>query len=268
MLNSAATFPDPPNDSMIFDDWFSIWRNLSALRFKLQQGKTIFIYPAKMKTIGQRIDEIRRQRGLTKTDIWKPLGLSSGAYTHWMNGGKLNAENLMKVAAILQVDVTWLETGKESPTRGTAGKAIDMDEHPEYSAVKRVRFKLSAGVSGYEVEYLTEHLAPIYFRRDWLKARGLGADKLLAVEIIGQSMEPSLFEGDVVVINTADTVPQDGEPFAANYDGELVIKRLKKDVGEWFLSSDNQDKRRFPDKRCDERTILIGKVVYKQSERV
>jgi phage repressor protein C with HTH and peptisase S24 domain len=60
----------------------------------------------------------------------------------------------------------------------------------------------------------------------------------------------------------------DGEVFAANYDGELVVKRLVRDAGEWWLSSDNRDERRYPRKRCDEHTFILGRIVHKQSERI
>lgn len=218
-----------------------------------------------MKTIGQRIEEVRIERSLSKTDVWKGAGLSSGVYAQWLAGSKLSAESLLKVASLLGVDPHWLETGKgQKERRG----AIDLEHHPEYSAIKRVRFKISAGVSGYEVEYLNGERAPIFFRRDWLEDRGLNPENLMAVAVSGQSMETSLYEGDLVVVNVADIAARDGEVFAVNYDGELVIKRLIKDAGDWYLSSDNQDKRRYPNKLCDERTIIIGRIVHKQSERI
>ncbi len=170
------------------------------------------------------------------------------------------------LASYFGVDALWLANGKGQmrPSK----QAIEINEHSEYTAIKRVKFKLSAGVSGYEVEYLNGHRAPIFLPRDWVTARGFDAEQLFAVEVQGQSMEPSLFSGDLVVVNTADQVPTDGEAFAANYEGELVVKRLVRNNGDWFLYSDNQDKRRFPDKRCDERTSLIGRIVWKQGERI
>jgi phage repressor protein C with HTH and peptisase S24 domain len=81
-------------------------------------------------------------------------------------------------------------------------------------------------------------------------------------------MEPALWDGDLVVINTADTSPHDGDAFAMNYEGELVIKRLRRDAGEWWATSDNADQRRFAPKRCTEDVKIIGRVVYKQSERI
>ena len=41
--------------------------------------------------------------------------------------------------------------------------------------------------------------------------------------------------GDTVVINTAQAEPKDGAVFAVNYEGQLVIKRLVRDAGQWWL---------------------------------
>jgi hypothetical protein len=47
-----------------------------------------------------------------------------------------------------------------------------------------------------------------------------------------------------------------------------VIKRLVRDAGRWWLSSDNADQRRFARKLCsDAGCLLIGELVFRQSER-
>ena len=71
-----------------------------------------------------------------------------------------------------------------------------------------------------------------------------------------------------MIVNTAQTQPKDGVVFAVNYEGEMVIKRLIRDDGQWWLSSDNPDQRRYPRKVCHEGVKLIGEVVHKQSERI
>lgn len=219
-------------------------------------------------TFAKRIKLAISEAGATKKALSGAVGVSPSAITQWTDGStkSIEGENLVKAARFLGVSPDWLATGKGEMK---AAKAVtEVDEHSDFKAIKRVKFKLSAGISGYEIEYLNGHRAPIFFRRDWLEARNLDADNLFAVEVSGSSMETSLFEGDLVVVNTADTAPRDGHVFAANYEGELVVKRLIRNGGEWFLSSDNQDKRRYPDKLCDERTFLIGIVVHKQSERI
>ena len=100
-------------------------------------------------------------------------------------------------------------------------------------------------------------------------AHQVAADpQLLALKVQGASMETGLYDGDTVVVNLADTTPLDGEVFAFNFEGECVIKRLKRDAGEWWLTSDNPDKRRFPDKRCTDGVQVLGRIVFKQSERI
>lgn len=156
----------------------------------------------------------------------------------------------------------------KSTPEGAHQQPIDLNSHPDLREVPRVQFKLSAGVSGYSVEPENGNGKPIFFREDWFSTNGYRPEKLFAVRVSGASMEPSLWEGDLIVVNTADQTPRDGEAFALNYEGELVIKRLRRDAGEWWATSDNADQRRFAPKRCTEDVKIIGRVVYKQSERI
>ncbi len=126
----------------------------------------------------------------------------------------------------------------------------------------------AAGMTGFAIEAATSDVPPIVIRKDWLDQRGYRPEKLLASRVNGASMEPTLFDGDLVVINTAQTEPRDGRAFALNYEGMLSIKRLVRDAGEWWIRSDNPDKRHWPDKRCHDGVTTIGEVVYRQSERV
>ncbi len=145
---------------------------------------------------------------------------------------------------------------------------IDLENNPEYPAVRRVTFKLSAGASGFGIEYSDEEGPPIVFRRDWYDRNGYRPEKLLAVRVCNGSMEPGLYDGDTVIVNTDVADPVDGAVFAVNYEGEMVVKRLVRDAGQWWLSSDNPDQRRYPRKVCDEHCQLLGRIVHKQSERI
>ena len=138
-----------------------------------------------------------------------------------------------------------------------------------YVQIRRVRLKLSAGVSGFGVEYLADdEEEPLWFLRSFISKQGWRPDKLLALKVKGRSMEPGLTEGDTVLINTASQEPKDGIAFAVNYEGEAVIKRLVRDAGQWWLVSDNPDQTRYPRKVCDEHVRIVGEVVQKQSLRI
>lgn len=190
----------------------------------------------------------------------------------WLSGKSkfLRGENLLSAAAALGVRQQWLATG-DGPMKddsSTTAPPIDLEDNPDYPAIRRVTFKLSAGASGFGIQYRDERGAPIVFQRQWYEARGLNPDRLFAVEVSNGSMEPGLYDGDTVVVNTESVEPKDGVVFAVNYEGELVIKRLVRDSGQWWLSSDNPDQRKYSRKACDEHCILIGEIVHKQSERI
>lgn len=137
-----------------------------------------------------------------------------------------------------------------------------------FVAIRRVRIKMSGGVIGWAVECHEEDAPPLFFRKEWFDRRGFKPENLVAVKVTGASMEPGLYDGDTIVVNRADTQLVDGEVFAVSYEGELVVKRMRRDSGEWFLASDNLDKRRYADKHCTENVVVLGRVVYKNSERI
>jgi hypothetical protein len=41
-----------------------------------------------------------------------------------------------------------------------------------------------------------------------------------------------------------------------------------RDTGQWWLTSDNPDQRRYPRKACDDSVVLLGRIVHKQSEHI
>lgn len=201
---------------------------------------------------------------------WEARGVS--------NPGMLTAQRLIGCSA------TWLETGcgdmvgdvllLSSDTHRASARAestaveINLSEHPNLLEVPRVKFKLSAGISGYAVEPENGNGRPVFFETEWFLKNNYDPSRLFAVFVSGQSMETTLWDGDLVVINTAETKPYDGDVYAINYEGEMVIKRMRRDSGQWFATSDNPDQRRFSPKRCTEDVMIIGRVVHRQSERI
>lgn len=218
-----------------------------------------------MTTLAERIATALDQSSKTQAELARYVGVTEGAVTQWMSGGvkSLRATSALKISDFLGVSQQWLTTGR-GPMRPASG-GQPSEPGPEFAPVARVLLKVSAGVTGFRVEHMEGNGPPVFFRADWINARGYKADKLMALKVSGESMEPGLWDGDLVVINSADTQPTDGEVFVANYEGEVVIKRLERNAGEWWLTSDNP---RFKPKKCDEHAELLGRVVYKQSERI
>lgn len=226
-------------------------------------------------TLADRLLAAMERSGINQADLARACGVKPPSVHGWLSGKSkfLRGENLLKAAAALGVRQQWLAMGDGPMVEGENGKQsmpveLDLENNPDYPSIRRVKFKLSAGATGFGVDYRGDLGPPIPFPRSWYERKGLKPDKLFATTVSNGSMEPGLYDSDTVVVNTAQHEPKDGCVFAVNYEGELVIKRLVRDDGQWWLSSDNPDKTRYPRKVCHEGVILIGEIVHKQSERI
>lgn len=221
--------------------------------------------------LGQAIAEAIKLKGVTPTEVAAHFGIKPPSVHNWMSTGRIGKDKLSRLFQYFSDVVKPDHWGMAPPEAAIIGMVMatgsplpSIPDH-EFVAVARVRIKASAGITGFTVEHIDGNGPPVFFRADWIAAKGFRPERLYALHVSGDSMEPSLWDGDLVVINTDARQPRDGAVFVANYEGEVTIKRLLRDAGEWWLISDNQ---RYRPKRCDEHAILIGHVIYKQSERV
>jgi phage repressor protein C with HTH and peptisase S24 domain len=216
-------------------------------------------------TIHKLIRDGRLRLGLTEQQFADLVGVSRGAVQQWERDGGTAPRRANQPAVAQALGITIAEL----MSAGAEPQPVDLDNHPDLTRIRAVNLKLQAGLTGFAVESEIADSPPIFFRADWMAARGFKPYKLLALKVRGQSMEPTLYADDLVVANTADIEPKDGEVYAINYEGEAVIKRLVRDGGSWYLASDNADQRRYPRKEwVDGNAIVIGRIVHRQSERI
>lgn len=194
-------------------------------------------------------------------------------------GGKRGPETqtIAKLAAACNVTFDWLLSGgggmahnavNEPPAR-YGEVVIAGSNDPDFYEIPKVMLSLSAGLTGFQTVPEISDGGKVSIPRNWADRNGYVPSKLLALTIKGESMEPGLGAGDLVVINTADTKLVDGMVYAINYEGEAVVKRLVRDSGEWWLTSDNSDQRRYHRKSCRSgECIVVGRVIRKESDRI
>lgn len=210
------------------------------------------------------------------------LGFNQSALNQYLNGKiPLNLQAAIKFADLLDCSV-----GEISPRLAdqVAKYAASLDpsdaprnpRHPPLNSmrvrvseklsntipIKRVQLKLQAGITGFETQADDADGGTIDFPLDLIEQNDLVAQCLIAIRVRGRSMEPMLFEDDVVVINIADTKPVSGEVYAINFDGEAVVKQLIYQGKEWWMCSINQTGE-FPRRLCrGGDCIVVGRVVY------
>jgi phage repressor protein C with HTH and peptisase S24 domain len=223
-----------------------------------------------MITLSERAAILLDLAGGSVTHLAELAGIRPPSVSDWLNGKTktIKGSPAARLAKHFSINMLWLTDGIGPMRRNDLPEPVHLTDHPDLQEIPRVRFKLSAGVSGYAIEPENGNGKPVFFRKDWFDLHNYRPDQLFAVRVAGASMEPALYDGDLIVVNTADTAPHDGDVFAINFEGELVIKRLRRDAGEWWATSDAADQRRFAPKRCTEDVKIIGRVVYKQSERI
>lgn len=199
----------------------------------------------------------------------RPINLvAAKKYADWLN---LPLEDISPAAAEALAALTPPSSSYPSQDRQNRLQPVGISDEksPYVLSIRKVNLRLSAGISGFSIESEIEDEQPITFKKSWFEKRGYIPEKLLALKVKGESMEPTLYDGDTVVINTFHITPIDGDVYAINYEGEPVVKRMVRDMGQWWVTSDNPDQRRFSKKICqDGSCIIIGKVVHKQSDRI
>lgn len=72
-------------------------------------------------TLAQRIEQAMLKAGLSQTELAARAGTTKSSVSNWMRGKSetMRSVTLMKMARALQVDPTWLGTGKGTPDKYT-----------------------------------------------------------------------------------------------------------------------------------------------------
>jgi phage repressor protein C with HTH and peptisase S24 domain len=227
--------------------------------------------------LAEKIAAAIKKSGIESQEIANRVGVSKQAVTGWITTGRIGKPTLQKFANVVGAPLEYFFAAQNEDTISPAillpdGKYTSVvvlnNSDPDYREIRKVKLQLSAGITGFIADPEEDDGKPIGFRQSWFDENGFVPEKLIAIKVKGDSMEPRVSQGDTVVVNTADITPKDGEAFAVNYEGESVVKRLVRDAGSWWLSSDNPDQRRYPPKKCDENCIIIGRIVQQQRARI
>ena len=93
----------------------------------------------------------------------------------------------------------------------------------------------------------------------WVRAEGL-----ICIRATGDSMEPDIHDGDLVVLDRASTEPVDGQTFVLRTGDGLIVKRLRRRGTTWEIASDN---RRYGPRGVAAEDRVIGRVAWSGPRR-
>jgi len=208
---------------------------------------------AQLESFSQRLEAALGKKSARSLAI--SCGMSPNVVSKYLNGESTpNVERLVAIAEALDVSVDWLATGK-GPAVNTAVETLPAGQEPhddEFVYISDLRVEASAG-HGAEVgiELVSQKLA---FRKDWIQQQGLNPQKLTILWARGDSMEPTIMDGDALLVETLfyldgnryefgtpDGLPPRDGVYIIRLDGHLVVKRIQLDMqGGYFVKSDNE----------------------------
>ena len=171
----------------------------------------------------QTLEQLRNYLGLTKKDFSKALGITQNAYTNYIQGKRDIPTSLAyKIKQLYDINLDWLLTGKGEMIKSTKDIS-DCSKDKNIIYIDKLSLQAGAGAGIYNFEVETIEKVPIPLS---LFKTPQNPDHLKIIQVSGDSMEPTLKDGDYVIINTAQKSANDGI-YALIYDNSVIIKRVQ-----------------------------------------
>lgn len=181
-----------------------------------------------MGNIGERIKRVREQSGLNQTDFALKLGLGgpTAVSKYEKEQREPDIQTLTKIANLGNVSLDWLLTGegeKESGSYKIEEKSVPYGE-ADFISIPMVSGKISAGgglVPDTNIEL------KLSFKKDWIQRHG-DPKNMSLIRVSGDSMEPTLYSGDIVLVDhSRNYIDPQGGIYAVAFDDVIMIKRVQ-----------------------------------------
>lgn len=170
----------------------------------------------------------------TQAQLARELGVGRAAVSLVKKKGAVPPRWILELSVRYNLDSTWLESGIGSPRPEVSAEEFAGD----FSRIPKVAARLSAGGGSFETGGQVEGYYA--FRKDWIQSKGNPGDMVL-MEVYGNSMEPELKEGDVVLLDQSRQNILAGGIYAVGVEDTVMVKRVEKRPGQMVLHSDNKD---------------------------
>ena len=214
-------------------------------------------------SVGQRISERLAILKMSQAELARRVKISQPTINALIHGDSSSSKHLHRIAAELQTSAAYLagETDDDAPTTIAPSALEALAEKLDLAIVPELEIGYSMGSGAIFDQY--EHKGVVPFQRAWLRSmmRGALAD-LFVARGEGDSMQPTILDGDIVLIDTAQRdVRQQDRIWALSYGDLGLIKRVRRlPTGAYQLISDNDTVR--PIECSDEEMHVVGRVIW------
>jgi phage repressor protein C with HTH and peptisase S24 domain len=179
-----------------------------------------------------------------RSELGRALGHRDGAFVRQMLAGTrpITEKTVLAIEALPGM-AGWFDPPRRqrpAPPVAVSPTSAEDATDDEVIAVPEVDVHFSAG-NGHEATYEVQNNSePAYYRRSWFISERINPKHARRFRVSGDSMETTMYHGDHVLVNMAETDVVDGKVYALRYGTSLRIKRLFRHLdGTLVLRSDN-----------------------------
>lgn len=200
-----------------------------------------------------RLKSARKEQKLTQVEVSKAVGITQASYSELERGLVKSTSKIVEIANLFKVNPTWLATGQGEmiapfdPTKLKDYHRIDDwdDDTPldadELEFVFYKDFRVACGHGSDGVVYDNEW-RKLRMSRATIERIGSYKDKIFATLADGDSMSPTINDGDTIWVDMSKQNIKDGKIFVFEYGGLFMCKRLYRLPNDGLrVVSDNAD---------------------------
>ena len=210
-----------------------------------------------MQTTSDRINQRMRDLGLQHKDLVAATGASKGTVTNWISGvNNPTGKRLVQLAQALKTTSSWLLTGNSTPEftqvePWDSNTPLDDDEI-EIPFFKDFSFACGGGSIG---EAIANETRKLRMSKATLRNLSIMKENAVAATAIGDSMSPTIKDGDTIHVDLGRKNIKDGKIFAICLGGLFYCKRLYNlPLGGVRIVSDNSTE--FPEIHLNSQEVV------------
>ena len=210
-----------------------------------------------MQMTSDRINQRMRDLGLQHKDLVAATGASKGTVTNWISGvNNTTGKRLVQLAQALKTTSSWLLTG-DSTAGFTQVEPWDSntpldDDEIEIPFFKDFSFACGGGSIG---EAIANETRKLRMSKATLRNLSIMKENAVAATAIGDSMSPTIKDGDTIHVDLGRKNIKDGKIFAICIGGLFYCKRLYNlPLGGVRIVSDNSVE--FPEIQLNAQEII------------
>lgn len=170
----------------------------------------------------------------------KRCGVSEGSIRNYLRDKVPGADIALQIADTAGVNFEWLVSGRGSKNGLVQGQLQIMGDTdlPGFTLVPRLDIQASAGNGA--LAWSEEPVDFLAFQESWLRARNISPKYARVLTTRGDSMEPTIRDGDVLLVDTSIDHVRDNTIYIVVYGGLVLVKRVHgRFDGSLVLISDN-----------------------------